>query len=353
MTAVAIIGAGRRIRQNLLPAITVLGWKPVAITSRTIASAAEVGEQWDVPAYASVESLPWNNIEVVVVSVSTTQVAAVLRQLRQHAPQVDLVLDTPPFAGARDLRWAGILREFKVAVVAEDFARFPQFDLMRSALAAGTIGEPLEVTMAHTGFRYHGTALARSFFGFPLVRSIHSEMRSRGRQTRFVFEGGASALVTGNYDVSIGEVTLRGSSGWLRYQEADMHNEGLASIGTVQSLREPDGTLTGFSLETSSGSLSYRPRYLADLRNLGADATGDFNLLKTCGTVEVLQQLIDNRAAPYGTADGIYDAVVSMAARVVPLAIDPGAHIGRLAMKRMGRVAPALTPVSIQGSTVS
>ena len=45
---------------------------------------------------------------------------------------------------------------------------YPHFELMREVAAGGAIGPVHDVEMHRNGYRYHGLATIRSFFGFPL-----------------------------------------------------------------------------------------------------------------------------------------------------------------------------------------
>ena len=339
---VAIIGAGRRVRHNFLPALAALGdaWELVGITSRRGHSAAEVGERWSVPAVPAMTALDWRRIDTVIVSVTTTQVPKVLRQLEPHAASLDLVVDTPVFARAADLRQAGRLRPFRRVIVAEDFMRFPQHDLLRAAVAAGAIGTPRHVTLARTGSLYHGLALARSVYGFPAVRQWRARTDGADRHVRYVLDGGGTVDVEAPYVPESGAVVVQGDAGTLRTGGTDADAPGSLTIERI----DRGGCLSGFGVTTSVGRLELEPPVLARLHGLDLEDRREFNLAKTCGTAACLAQLEHYAAVPYGPPDAIYDTIVSVLAQKSPVAIDPLGVAARLAWRTLGRARAPILP---------
>jgi hypothetical protein len=344
---VAVVGAGRRVRQNFLPAAAALGdgIEVVGIASRGHRSAEELGDAWGIPAVKGVAAFDWDDVDAVVVSVATSQVPNVLRQLEPYGEALDLVLDTPPFAGPADVRWARLFKGFRRTLIAEDFMRFPQFDLLRAAVDAGAVGEPRRVVLRRTGFLYHGMALARSFFGFREVRSFRTRPGARtGRDVRYVLHGGGVADVETPYEPESGAVIVVGSDGTLRAGGDTADDEAVSAPGPVAAIAEieRDGAVTGFALETRVGRFEHVPRALAALRAMDLEDDREFNLAKTCGTASVLRQLESSGPGPYGPADAIYDTVVSSLAARLPAWGDPGGVAAAVGWRVLGRSTPAI-----------
>ncbi|MCU1427324.1 MAG: hypothetical protein JWL83_1324 [Actinomycetia bacterium] len=337
------------MRNNLVPALTAMGgWDVRGVVSRGGASAAELAKRCGTEAVATIDHLPFDEIDTVVVSVTTAAVPSVLQALAPRARNLDLVLDTPPFAGARDLRFARHFAQFRLAVVAEDFMRFPPFDLMRDVVRDGAIGTPVEVVLDKTGFRYHGTALARSFFGFPLVRSFTSERETDGREVRYSLVGGGTIVVTGAYDPPAGTVTVHGTKASLRYRAplvgdrpVTAHERDDPHTYDVRPIETDGAMLLGFDLSMPVGRLTYPVPWFDALRAQDGD-WDQFNLLKTCGTIAVLEQLRSGRDTPYGATEGIYDAALGSLSRLLPYGITPISALANLAFRLLPRRVPDL-----------
>lgn len=332
-----MIGAGRRVRGNFLPALAALGapWSVASVTSRRPERARELAAVLGCDAADRLEDVRWDAIDAVVVSVTTTAVPEVLRSLAPHADGLRLVIDTPPVAaGGALLRVAPLLRRFRSVVVAEDFARFPAHDVLRAAVAAGAVGRPTRVLLDRTGFRYHGVALARSLVGYPPVRRFRSGRGADGRAAHLVLAGGVGVDVIGDYEPRSGVVVVEGTEGAIRAAAA---LEPDAPPGTVGAARGPTGSLLGVDLVVGDRRWELRPPELPSLRRSLPEAD-DFDLQKAVGTAAVLRQL--RRPAPgYGAADGLYDATVSTLLRLLPALVDPGAagaRAGWATLRRQG-----------------
>src|SRR5437879_5713243 len=92
-----IVGAGHRVRNAFLPALACL--RPdieiVGIHSRSVDHAREAGQPWGIEPVVDLQSLRPGDVDVVLVSVTTSSNVAVLRATAHLAPGAGLVMDTP------------------------------------------------------------------------------------------------------------------------------------------------------------------------------------------------------------------------------------------------------------------
>ncbi|MGZ6966229.1 MAG: Gfo/Idh/MocA family oxidoreductase, partial [Acidimicrobiia bacterium] len=118
-TRIAVIGSGRRVRTNFMPAFASLEdrLEVTGIWSRTAAHADADATSWRVPAHASLTDLLAARPEVIAVSVSTAAVPELLHTLARAAPEATLVLDTPVFGRGRDLHAMRRLPKFRRVLI--------------------------------------------------------------------------------------------------------------------------------------------------------------------------------------------------------------------------------------------
>jgi hypothetical protein len=346
---VAVIGAGRRVRHNFLPALRAMGehWQVVGITSRRGRSAMDVGARYGIPAAPDLAGLDWGRVDTILVSVTTSAMPTVLAQLMPHAATRDLIVDTPVFARANHLRHAGRLRAFRRVVVAEDFMRFPQHDVLRAAIAAGVIGSTRHVALLRTGSLYHGLALGRSFFGFAPVRCWRAQRVDGARHVRYGLAGGGAITVLGPYEPDRGAVIVEGDAGVVRVDGTPADAPGSAAVERIGV----NGRVLGFRLATPAGDFMLEPDVLTRLQAMELEDSREFNLAKTCGTAAALSQLDTDRPA-YGAADALHDTVVSALAAKAPIGFGLVQTAARTGWRALGRAgAPDIANPDVVASS--
>jgi hypothetical protein len=325
---VLIIGSGRRIRNNFLPAFAQRRdqFEIVGLWSRTREHAERAASPWGVPVVDSPAAV-LDAVDTVVVSVSTTAVRAVLGELAERAAQLSVVLDTPVFGQAAHLPAMATLRTFARVVVAEDYMNYPQWTLARRAVADGLIGEVRSVELAHSGYRYHGLALIRSLAAFDHV-TVASRRRV-GADVRFEFRlrRGLRGRITEPYDQARGTTTIIGEKGVI----TDSAQVG-AEHGPVHVLRprgdaRPDGyLLDGPGLPDG---LELDLPELPALLDAEVPDRSLFNALKTCGLLEVLAAVPGEAFhSRYTYREALYDHLATAVLRASPLLVDPVAGAG-------------------------
>jgi hypothetical protein len=322
---VLIVGSGRRIQNNFLPALSRIPdrLEPTWLWSRTPAHAESVATPAGVSVAPSISAvLP--NVDAVIVSVSTDAVPWVLEQLAPRADQLSLVLDTPVFGRARHLPAMRHLRRFRKVLIAEDYARFPQWVLARRAVAAGLIGDVRSIELSHSGYRYHGLALIRSFLDWQLPRGMRR--RSIGGETTmsFRFDDGRVASIIEPYDQANGTTTITGSKGTIRFSSSPRArpSPGDGREHVIESLG-PDGMPEGFALGDQVVPLPD----LVPLLSLPLPDRSVFNAWKTCGLLDVLSELWSPDPPTYDYRQALYDHLATAWLRHASFPFDPAAAL--------------------------
>lgn len=317
-----VIGSGRRIRNNFLPALHQLDDRidVVGLWSRTTEHAHEAAGPWGVPVVDRIADV-LGDVDTVIVSVSTSAVPSVLACLTAAAPRLALVVDTPVVGSARDLRELATLARFGRVLVAEDYMAYPQWDVMRACVSAGGIGPVTSVELRHSGYRYHGLALIRSLLGFPLARSVRRRDTPDGPAWTYRFGRGRWGRIVEPYDQSRGTTTVVGRRGIIT-DDARLV-AGQLPVMRLQLDDGIDGASPGFTL----GALRHELPHLRALLAADVADTSVFNALKTCGLMTVLSSLAQPEG-PYDHRQALYDHLTTAASRHAPLLVDPLAVLG-------------------------
>ncbi len=311
MKNVLLIGSGSRIENNFIPAFKCLTevYSLAGVYSRKPENIRRISEAYSIPPVLDLKEVDWDSIQLVVISITTKNVGQVLRQIATYAPKLSLLIDTPVLSRF-DPRAIGVLRSFRSVRVAEDFASFPQYELMRKAVHSGLIGRPREVCMFHSGYKYHAVALARSIFGGDKPYMVRTKRYGSIFQIRDLrFKGGRRALISEPYFKGAGYIIIDGEKGAIQ-DFASPLNGGKPTYHLVR--REEGGALVGFSLMDPSGKehCSYAPPYLTLLRGMEIPNNSEFNLLKTCGLIEVIRSFEeDNINRCCLLSDGLHDGL--------------------------------------------
>jgi hypothetical protein len=328
---VLVIGAGRRVQNNFLPAFRVLGdsFEVVGVHARTAERLLPVARLWDVPAILRLSDVDLSGVDMVAVSVPTSQNAAVLASLATRGSHLCIVIDTPIAANRRELAatWP-LLRRFAGVTVTEDYMNKPHFGLVRQAVGDGVIGRPLGAALYNIGYQYHGLALLRSLIGFPRVRRVRRvALGGFSRIVTYSFANGFRASIVGPYRRRrTGGIVVEGTAGLITEVAEDINFGRMAGrdLYHLSPLRT-DGELTGYML--AGGQRHYRADLpeMAAMRAMPIADKSDLNLLRGCGLISVLRSTIgvpDVNSA-YGADNALYDSFVSRLAERGLLPVDP------------------------------
>jgi hypothetical protein len=327
---IAVIGSGNRVRAHFLPAFACLDGRieVTGIWSRTHAHAREVADAWGFRAPESLAGLLDAHPDVIALSVSADAVPGLLAALARRAPDAMLLLDTPVLGRGRDLHAIRLLRRFRRVLVAEDYMNYPHFELMRDVAANGAIGRVREVAMHGNGYRYHGLATIRSFFGFRLATSMRTARPEPGSVSLSLrFDADRRGRIEEPYAPQHGHTTVTGATGTI--------TDGPAADGALV-LRPvfADREVVGFRLAGHEIS----PPGLETIRRVSPPGGTLFAELKTCGLVRVLESLWShNLNTSYTYRQALYDHLTTAIGRHLPTGGAPGTAPRSRAVAPIGR----------------
>jgi hypothetical protein len=328
---VLIVGAGRRVQNNFLPALSCLAdrFEIRGIHSRTPDRLRAVARRWGIAPVESLADADLTAIDVVAISVPTSQNAAVLRQLLARAGSLHVVIDTPiAWSAEEKAEIEPLLDRFARVTVTEDYMNFPQFALVRDAVRQGLIGAVRSLTLFNIGYLYHGLALIRSFTGFaPVLHSARHRLGSCGAVVTYRFADDFTATVIGPYRRhTTGGLVIEGTAGIISEFPADRDlMAGQKPVHLLTPVRDAAGGIEKFRIAFDERELVSAPPYLAAMREMDFADKSDLNLLRGCGLIDVFLSVAGahNLNRHYGPRHAFYDSFVSRRAEQGEAPLDP------------------------------
>jgi predicted dehydrogenase len=328
---VLIVGAGRRVANNFLPALTCLAdqFRIVGLQATSRVRAEPLGALWKVPAFTELTDELLGAADIVAISVPTSANADVLNKLRDHAARLHIVIDTPIAWNRRQLwRTWNVLKLFPKVTVAEDYMNFPPFELARRVAFSGLLGSLKSAELRNIGYLYHGLALIRSLNGFAKIRASRRSRQTHGQTVHYTLDSGFRADVVGPYERS-GRLTLVGEKASLTYDDLrPKETQGSGEI-LIRSAHDGLGEITGFETH-GGGDFGAVHTQIAAMRSMPFEDKSQLNLLRGSGLAAVFRSVStpDGLNSRYGPKNAIYDGVASRMAESGRLSFDPLRVIG-------------------------
>lgn len=359
---VLLIGAGRRIQNNYLPALSCIQetFEIAGIHSRTFDKLEAVAKRWSIPAFRSLSEIDYSKIDVVAVSVPTSQNAIVLTTLLPHAERLRLVIDTPvAWTRAEYDAILPLANKFRTVTITEDYMNFPSFRLIREAVRIGLIGELRNVTLYNIGYLYHGLALLRSFVGFGRVLNTwRKPLNAASMVTGYELEHGVSATIVGPYRRhTTGGIYLDGTKGVITEFPIDRDFAMAGKPTYILSRVLEAGQLSKIEIKSEGQVFSANLDALRDMRKMDFADKSDINLERGLGLIDVFMSLIDfrNINASYTIRDAFYDSFVSRRAQDGILPLDPFNLLTdrRTVTRIRSQAAVALEPTYLKAKPVN
>lgn len=313
MQRVLLIGSGRRIQNNFVPALSCLkaDFKIVGIHSKTPEHYQAVAQKFQITPIESIDDRILAQTDVVVISVPRYIWPSILLKLEKHAQRLTVIIDTP-----LNIPCINLLKKFKKIIITEDYFNFPQFELLREFCTVETIGNIKAVNLHHNGYRYHGTSLIRSFFDFKQALSITSKIHGSSVDLFLRFPNHATASMLEPYT---GEGTIEISG-----EKASVSND--VKNSNAEYILKPiytEAFITAFEINGNGKTARKELSYLPELIKQGA--TDNFQIQKMHGLITVFQSILkDNIYSKYNFYQALYDTLISEPLRITQATIfDP------------------------------
>ncbi|WOS64777.1 GMC oxidoreductase [Sinorhizobium fredii] len=204
---VLIIGAGRRVSEDIVPAVENLA--PIAHIKGIYATKRNVvfgpNATHEVVPLAELSEVAIASSRLVYVAVPPSKLQSVLAKfLDYNCEHLSLVVETPA-VDAKTVR--GAYAHFGKVVVAEDSAYLPWLDLLTDQ------NKVIRADFDRSGYRYHAVAIARALAGDSGKRPRIASTRGKRDDVEVCFDGGFAGRIRGPRDYDNGRITFQTLSG--------------------------------------------------------------------------------------------------------------------------------------------
>ncbi len=339
-----MVGAGRRARQTILPAIHAASeWVDlVGVCTRTPRELELLGGRFRTSTRLLAD-IDLGDVDAVVVAVPLPAVPGILAGLSEgSAPGLTLMLDTPGLAPG-DLSASRRFSRFRAVLASEDNFALPLFVQARRLLDEGKIGQLRRIHSMHGAYRHHAIAALKQ-----LTRARHPSRVAIHRWNRWcsdidiTFPGDIRARIVEPRRYEIGRTMIVGSGGFITDYPID-HPK-----ATPIGYRVEDGRYVGLTVDGEPVHASpLDDAFASGLDGISLEDPSVMSQMKVRGFMELLAALPDPTGPfRYPIFDAIADDLVIRFAERLPFAV-PG-HPGLL--RRATRVlAPFVHPGGDEG----
>ncbi len=320
-TRVLLIGAGRRARQVILPAIHASSDRVelVGVCTRSERELELLGGRFRTTTKL-LDDVDLSAIDAVVVAVGLAEVPGLLDELaRRAAPGLTLMLDTPGLA-AKDLGAEKLFARFASVLASEDNYALPLFVLARRLVDEGAIGPLRRVFLMHSGYRHHALAALKQLTGAAHPKRVRvARWSASAADVRVRLPGDVRALIVEPRRYGSGRTMIVGEKGFI----ADYPIEHPKAIEV--GYRTEEGRYLGLSVDGEPAPDTDLDRaFAAGLDNAPLEDPSLMNQMKIRGFMELLDGLGDPRSRfRYPALDAIADDLTLRFAERLPFAM-PG-----------------------------
>ena len=290
-----IVGAGRRVREDVVPTIENLPGSHVAgIYSTSKHALYGLNDVYEVAPLSELNEDAISGQKYLYVAVPPGQLKQVLELLtRFDCADKVLIVDTPAILET-DLK--ALYSKFAKVVVAEDCAYLPWIPLLKNSYA------PVErIEFNRSGFAYHAVALGRAIAANGGARPLIKSSRTRRDRTTVEFSNGISMAIVGQRDYR---------KGTMRFVAADdtvvASHPFLDTEVVIQPVVE-NGRCIAFRQGPNSVSLSDEEVILAGSFSSEDSIVSRMLDIKRVGLHRLLSELLDGGDA-YTLSEGVSDA---------------------------------------------
>ena len=225
-----VIGAGRRVKEDVVPAFETASNVSVAKIFATGKRAVfGPGRYYETTALRELSAEDVSTARIIYIAVPPRQVEGVLSRLSGFdCGHITLMIDTPAFPG-KDL--GTFFGKFRNVVIAEDSVLLPWLNVLPP-------GHVQSIALKHSGYRYHAVALARAVAGPGKELAEIGSVSGKKNRITVKFGNGGEASIFGPRDYANGVLEIRMADG-----------RELTSVPGMAGSIEPilaDGYCTGF-----------------------------------------------------------------------------------------------------------
>jgi len=342
---VLVVGAGERVRADVLPVLALLSdrYELAGVRARSARTVESGGATVTVESLDELSAATVAGCDLVYVAVRKEAVPAVLGRLAAFdLSHADLLIETPVllFKHLSHLRRIG---SFRAAWAAEDTSALPWLDTLRAASAL--VGEPREVLLDRSAWRYHGLAMMKTLLRSERVTSARRrDAPATQARIDLRFAGGARGRLLEPRDYAVGHFVLSGSAGALTDSPRVARELGLRLLEPIAR----DGACAGFRLGAFTTELDQVERELLGPLEPGATVTSMMQAAKRVGLYRHFVALHAGRGA-YPLIEALDDMAIDylleklgryVATPLTSLRTRPGRALLAAAMRFAARQGP-------------
>lgn len=303
---VYIIGSGNRIENNFLPVLSHLSehYQCIGLHSRNERTGKKLCEKWDIKFCKDLVSNELIECSTIIISITTHNVPSVLRAIRKFVQGKRLVLDTPIFSSVLSFYNSYFLRNFEKVVVAEDYAQFPQFSLLRQILFENEKIEVKKIAIFNTGYQYHGLALGRGFLNYSRPVAFETVVLN-GVSLYFEFENKVEFHLIEPYQRLDGTIEI--TTDQKEYIFSSKYLSNRPNAVQIYHVETEDD----FSFNISEPHFLLEDKLLFDMKyfqSLDISDRSIFNSLKCVGLSRLLNP---NHESEYSLKEALFDSLLS------------------------------------------
>lgn len=332
---VVVVGAGRRAKQTILPAIHCCEeWVDlVGVCTRTPRELELLGGRFKTLTLSLAE-IDLAEVDAVVIAVGLPQAPEVLAELAERsAPRPTLMLDTPGVAPG-DLRVSRLFARFPAVLASEDNFALPLYVQARRLVDEGRIGRLRRIHVVHGGYRHHAIAALKQLTGARHPRRIAIDRWNRWcSEIRLTFPDGIDAVIVEPRRYESGRTMIVGSDGFLTDYPID-HPKAIQI-----EYRVADGRYDGLTVDGQPApATALDAAFASGLDGVPLDDPSVMNQMKIRGFMELLAALPDpNARFRYPIEDAIADDLAIRFAERLSLAVPGNPRVLRSAARLTAR----------------
>jgi hypothetical protein len=307
MHGITIIGAGARVQNCVLPAITLLG-SSVHLQDIYSKTKKEIllPDGNALTTRTDLKNITLDQTDVLIVVIPARAISKILMSLKEIRVRknIAMLLDTPP--GRFSHLWrTGQFKGYRSVGVGEDWVRLAPIVAARNLISKGKIGELKSIQLFNSGYRYHALAAIKTLCGVRTIQSIrYSHYAANFSDWDIKIKKGIRCrnFAPNNYEV--GRIAIIGTKGSITDYSL---NESCSNAFQI-TYPEPVGCYQPVLL---NGEQTHKDEIDARMSEMPIQHLIDssrINLMKINSYARILQETLDgNKPVPYPVADAMYD----------------------------------------------